>query len=192
MQTIRREEVLALGEYELIRPHFRARVIEAKRARRARVADDMSIMFENRDTVLLQIQEMLRTERITQEPGVLHEIETYNDLIPAEGELSATLFIEIADKEARDATLVQLKGLHEHVALEIDGVLERGVSAERSVAGYERTTAVQYFKFPLTAASVAGLRGGSANIVLVVDHPARKLRVPLDPALVKSLSEDVS
>ena len=62
MQPITRQEVLPIGEYEQVRPHFRARVIEEKRDRRVTIADDMSVTFENRDTVLLQIQEMLRAE----------------------------------------------------------------------------------------------------------------------------------
>ncbi|HTJ81764.1 MAG TPA: DUF3501 family protein [Polyangiaceae bacterium] len=191
MQPIRREEVLPIGEYEALRPHFRGRVIEAKRSRRASIADDMSIVFENRDTVLLQIQEMLRTERITQESGILHEIETYNDLIPKDGELSATLFIEVSDPVKREATLVELNGLHEKISIEIDGKLERGVSAERTVEGYARTTAVQYLKFPLSEASRDALRKGGAAVAIVIDHPKRSLRAVLPPAVTKSIAEDL-
>ena len=69
MRLIERSEILPIGEYELIRPHFRARVVEAKRPRRVALGEHISALFENRDSVLLQIQEMLRTERITGEPA---------------------------------------------------------------------------------------------------------------------------
>ena len=122
MTPIARNEILPIGEYEAIRPHFRARVIEEKRLRRATLSPIMTVMFENRDTVLMQIQEMLRTERITSEDGIAHELETYNELLPQHGQLSMTLFIEIADKAAREQKLVDLAGLEEKVALEIAGV----------------------------------------------------------------------
>src|SRR6478609_4852038 len=102
MRTIERNEILPLGDYEAIRPHFRARVIEEKRARRVRLDDQLAVSFENRDTVLLQIQEMLRTERITAEPAVAHEISTYNDLVPGPDQLSLILWVEIPEKALRD------------------------------------------------------------------------------------------
>src|SRR5689334_6801955 len=108
MRPIERSEILGLGPYEQIRDRFRARVIDEKKARRVALGEHLTVVFENRDTVLLQIQEMLRTERITTESAIAHEIETYNELVPAEGELSVTLFVEIPDKETRDRLLVEL------------------------------------------------------------------------------------
>src|SRR5262249_23624595 len=95
MKRVERGEVLGLAEYEQIRDAFRARVIGEKRTRRVQVCPEVSAVFENHDTVLFQIQEMLRAERITKEAGISHEIDTYNELIPAQNELSATMFVEI-------------------------------------------------------------------------------------------------
>ena len=67
MKPVDRREILPLGEYEAIRERFRARVIEEKRARRVAFGDMATCVFENHDTVLLQVQEMLRTERITKD-----------------------------------------------------------------------------------------------------------------------------
>src|SRR5690242_11995154 len=106
MRPIERSEILPIGEYETIRDRFRGRVIEEKRRRRVVLGERMSAVFENRDTVLLQIQEMLRTERISSPSGIEHEIETYNELLPGPGQLSVTLFVEIPDKAERDRTLV--------------------------------------------------------------------------------------
>ena len=85
------------------------------------VGDRVSALFENRDTVLLQIQEMLRTERITREAGVQHEIATYNQLVPGPRELSATLMIEVPDQAEREAFLDRARGIEKHVALVVDG-----------------------------------------------------------------------
>lgn len=191
MTPIARNEVLPIGEYEAIRPHFRARVIEEKRARRATLSPIMTVMFENRDTVLMQVQEMLRTERITSEDGIAHELETYNELLPRQGQLSMTLFIEIADKAAREQKLIDLAGLEEKVALEIGGVRVPGVAADRSVEGIARTTAIHYFKFDLPEEARTKLASG-AGIAVVCEHPAERARVELPPATVKSLARDLA
>ena len=93
MKPVTRDEILGLAEYEKVREPFRARVIEEKRARRVLVGDRVSAIFENHDTVLLQIQEMLRTERITRPAAVQHEIDTYNETVPTGDELSCTVMI---------------------------------------------------------------------------------------------------
>ena len=102
MALVERSEILKLGDYEGIRDQFRARVIAEKKARRVHLGDKISAVFENHDTVLLQIQEMLRTERITKEPAILHEIETYNQLVPKKDELSLTAMVEIDDRATRE------------------------------------------------------------------------------------------
>src|SRR5580698_3570906 len=98
MKPIDREEILPLAEYERVREPFRSRIIAEKKRRRIQVGPKATAVFENRDTVLLQIQEMLRTERITRPAAVAHEIETYNEMIPGPDELSCTVMIEIIEK----------------------------------------------------------------------------------------------
>src|SRR5262245_6814472 len=121
MKPVERGEVLGIADYEAIRERFRARVIEEKKRRRAKLGDRASIVFENHDTVLMQIQEMLRTERITREASILHEIETYNDLIPGAAELSATALVEIEDKAERDTFLTAAAGLDKAFFIAVDG-----------------------------------------------------------------------
>ena len=189
MKPIDRSEVLPLGEYEAIRERFRARIIAMKKARRVVVGDELSMVFENRDTMLWQVQEMLRTERITSEKAIAHELETYNELVPRESELSATLFIEIPDALRREEMLTRLCAIEEHVAIEIGGHLCRATFEEgRRDRG--RAAAVQYLKFPLTAAARDALRA-SAAAALVFDHPAFARRIALPAATVASLAEDV-
>jgi hypothetical protein len=192
MKPIARDEILPIGEYEAVRPHFRGRVIEQKRRRRVRISDILSATFENRDTVLLQIQEMLRTERITSEAGIAHEIETYNQLIPGPRELSITLFVEIADAAERERMLEALAGLERHVALEVDGARFAARFEDRSVEGFARTTAVHYFKFELSEAAAASLSSAAAKVAIVVTHPAHQVRAELGPAGVRAIAEDLA
>ncbi len=191
MKQIQRTEVLPLAEYEALRPRFRARVIEEKKQRRFKVGPHMSVIFENRDTVLLQIQEMLRAERITKESGIAHEIETYNELLPGDGELSMTLFIEVNDKPERDALLAACAGMENHVFLDIAGERVKAVAADRDGAMVGRTTAVQYYKIPLGAAAGA-IEAGASEVAVVVEHAGYQARVELGAESIAQLSGDLS
>ncbi len=196
MQPVTREEILPIGEYEKIRPHFRARVIEAKKARRVSVSDIISAVFENHDSVLLQIQEMLRTERITSESGILHEIETYNELVPGPRQLKLTLFVEIADQAERERMLEALAGLEEKVVLDVAGERFVAHSKERKTEGYTRTTAVHYFTFDLSESATQKIRGAARGeapaVKLEVTHPAHLVSATLGEATLKSLAEDLA
>ena len=73
-------------------------------------------------TVLYQIQEMMRVERIVEEAAIEHELTTYNALIPPPGGLSSTLLIEYVDRELRARELPKLMGIESHVWLKVGGL----------------------------------------------------------------------
>jgi hypothetical protein len=190
MKPVERSEILGLGEYEAIRERFRARVIEEKRRRRGKLGDRASFVFENHDTVLLQIQEMLRTERITKGSAIDHEIETYNELIPGQDELSATIMIEIDDKDTREAFLKAALGMERHVYLGVDG--ER-VAATWDPARMhdDHLSAVIYLKFPLGAARADRVRAKAAKVEIGVDHPAYTTKAELPEHVRRELADDL-
>lgn len=198
MKPIERGEVLGLADYETIRDRFRARVIEEKKTRRVKLGEQASCVFENRDTMLLQIQEMLRTERITREAAILHEIETYNQLVPGDRELSATVLIEIDDKAEREKFLFEAKGLDRAFALYVDGEKCPGkhdAAREHS----DRTTAVHYLKFPLGQKAERALREVATKkkppsdvvVEIAAEHGRYSARAKLPPAAVASIAEDL-
>jgi hypothetical protein len=197
MKPVQVGEILGLAEYEKIRERFRARVIAEKKARRVQLGPRASIVFENHDTVLLQIQEMLRTERITRPAAVQHEIDTYNELIPGPGELSGTLMLEIPDKAERDAFLVAANGLEKHIWI-ATGTLRVGARASaRDGVQPDRTTAVHYLKFLLPPPLSNALRGGASgeqtltHIDVVIDHPAYSVTAVLPAEALMALGEDL-
>ena len=190
MEKVTRGEVMPLADYETIRDRFRMRVYEEKKSRRVLLGDHVSAIFENHDTALLQIQEMLRTERITNEKGIAHELETYNELVPGDHELSATLFIEIPELARREEMLTRLCAIEEHVSIDVGGETCRATFEEgRRDKG--RAAAVQYLKFPLTPKAIAGLREGKPS-ALVLDHDQLKTRVELPKATIASLVDDLT
>lgn len=189
MQLVERGEVLGLREYEEIRPHFRSRVIALKKQRRVALGSNVTLVFENHDTVLLQVQEMLRTERISKEAAIQHEIDTYNDLVPKPGQLSATAMIEYPDPSERDAMLEKLVGVEAKFYVEVDGERCYSESDLRTVKA-ERTTAVHYLRFPLSETVQAAIKARRPGVAVGIDHPAYRASVELDTVAVASLSED--
>jgi hypothetical protein len=200
MKPIQRNEILDLASYEVVREHFRARVIQEKKRRRVQLGPKSTALFENRDTVLLQIQEMLRTERITRSAAIDHEIETYNDFIPASDELSCTVMIEIADPAERDAFLVAARGFEKHVWLTAGPHRVRAHGKERGDEGADRTTAVHYLKFALPRSIADELRAAkperapeaAGDLALEVTHPAYSVRAPLGREVLLELGADLN
>jgi hypothetical protein len=184
-------EILGLAEYEVIRERFRARIIAEKKKRRVLLGDRASAVFENNETVLWQIQEMLRAERITRASAVQHEIDTYNELVPGPFELSATVMIEIDDADERDRFLIDGKGLEQTIYVAVDGERVTAV-VDPARLQEDRLSAVLYLKFPLGEAKAARLRSGTARLALGVDHAVYKVEVELSSDTVASLAGDVA
>lgn len=185
------DDVLNLHEYELARPQLRQRVIERKRRRRVALGPIMTLLFENRDTVLFQVQEMLRIERIVRPDKVQEEIDVYNALLPGEGEVAATLFIEVTEPEKVQPTLDAMLGLDEagKVTLRVGSFL----FPARFAAGQsreDRISAVHYIRFAL---GDEGRRGLARNdrVELAVDHGGYSARSVLSPETIEELREDL-
>lgn len=191
MQKVTLDEILGLERYEQVRDEFRRRIIALKKDRRVGVGECITFVFENHDTVLLQIQEMLRTEHITDLDKIRFEIDTYNTLIPDEGELSATMLIEITEKEQIRPQLVRLIGIDKSVTLRIGNqfivpaVFEPGRSKE------DNLSAVQYVRFALPPAARAAFRDEQQEVVLAINHPNYQAQTVLSPAVRRALAADL-
>ena len=135
MQTIELSQIKNIAEYEAERESLRPAMMALKDRRRIRVGDHLTFLFENRETVRYQIQEMMRIERIVKPADIEHEIDTYNELIPRKGELSASLLIEYETPQEREVELRRLLGLDRHIWLEAGG--------ERTPATADRRGAAQ-------------------------------------------------
>jgi hypothetical protein len=191
MKLVDRGEILGLAEYEAVRERFRARVIAEKKLRRVQLGPRATAVFENHDTMLMQVQEMLRTERITRPAAVQHEIDTYNEIVPGPDELSCTVMIEIVDKAERDAFLQAALGFEKHVWLVAGSERVPARAIDRG-APQDRTTAVHYLKFALPPSVAAALRSAApTELVLEVDHPAYTARAVFPKATLASLAEDL-
>ena len=190
MKKIVLDDILGLAAYEKIREDFRRRIIGVKEARRIAVGDKVTLVFENRDTVIFQIQEMVRAERIADLDKIREEIEVYNELIPAPGELSATLFLEITDQANLREELLKFLGVDEAVYFNVGGhsihaQFEAGRSKE------DKISAVQYVKFPLSEEARTALSKGE-EAAIIINHPNYQARAVVDSRTRQSLLEDLA
>ncbi len=147
MKPVARGELLDYQTYAVRRGEMLPRILDTKAARRIQVGDVLTFLFENRETVTYQIQEMMRVERIVRETDILHELSTYNELLGGPGELGCTLLIEIDDRERRAEKLRAWLGLPEAVYVRMtDGRKVRARSDPRQ-RDAERLSSVQFLKF---------------------------------------------
>lgn len=188
MQKVTLDEIVGTEQYEKIRDDFRRRIIELKKHRRVPVGDHITLVFENHETVLFQVQEMLRAERITDIDKIRFEVDTYNELIPGDGELSTTLLIEITEQEQIRPALVKLIGIDKAVSLQIGqrftvlGVFEGGRSTE------DNLSAVQYVRFSLSPEARAAFRDEQEEVHVVIAHPHYQAQVLLPAETRHSLA----
>ncbi len=180
-RALQLDDIMDLRAYERERDDVRRDVMALKRRRRVTVGPVVSLVFENRQTVLFQVHEMVRAERIVSDDAVLEELRAYNPLIPEPGELSATLFIELTDDEQLRTWLPRLVGIERTVELRLAGgarvrsVPEAGHEAQLTRA--EITPAVHYLRWAFSPAEVAEFAGGP--VALAVDHPEYRHEVDL-------------
>lgn len=168
-RKLRLEDIADLRAYERERPTFRASMIEVKRLRRVAIGDLLTIMFENRDTMRLQIQEMIRAEKLVTDEGVMEELKVYNPMIPNPGQLCATLFLELTSEDQVKEWLTKLAGLENSIFIQLsDGSKIRGTIDAQHAAGLTRpdvTAAVHYLTFEFTPEQIEQFAFGPVSVV---------------------------
>ncbi len=182
MKQVHREEIQDFVTYEEKRVEVRESTMKIKEVRRIDVGGVLSFLFENKDTVLYQIQEMIRVERIVKEKDILYEIKTYNEILGKPGELGCTLLIQIDDPAVRDDKLSKWLDLPSHLYLKLeDDSLIRATFDERQI-GDDRLSSVQYIKFNTK---------GIVPKAIGSDHPLFKEETSLTAEQKKALSDDL-
>ena len=112
-----------------------------------------------------QVQEMARAEKMVTDEQIQHELDVYNRLLPAPGELSATLFLELTSEEELRTWLPRLVGVERACELRIgtgDATEVVGSTPEEehqaNLTREETTSAVHYVRFHFTDRADRGVR----------------------------------
>jgi hypothetical protein len=171
MRKLTLHDIVDHRAYEGERAEFRARIIAMKKRRRIALGDLLTITFENTDTMRFQVQEMARAERMLTDDAIAGEVATYNELIPDDGELSGTLFVELTSDALLREWLPKLVGIEHHVHVEVgDGPRVDGrPDDEERLTRADTTATVHYLTFAFDADARAMFGAGPVRIV--VDHP---------------------
>ena len=174
------DDIVDQRAYERERDAFRSEVIAVKRLRRVSIGPVVTLTFENRMTMRFQVQEMARAERMSTDDQIQHELDVYNRLLPAPGELSATLFLELTDDAALRHWLPRLVGVERACQLHLGGRDDgSGAAVVPSIPDAEHeanltretvTSAVHYVRFALDDRQVESFRTGP---VRRGDRPSR-------------------
>lgn len=178
--------------YEREREAFRQHVMSLKQRRRVHVGPFITLLFENRDTMRYQIQEMARVERLVTDEAIVEELAVYNPMIPERGQLCATLFVELTSDEQVQEWLPKLVGIEQAVQIRLPdgGVVPCQVDPQHAsqLTREEATAAVHWVTFAFTAAQVAAFADGAR---LEITHPAYRESAELAPATVGELLADL-
>jgi len=192
MKPLTVQDLLPADQYERTRDEVRRRIIGLKEHRRIAVGDLVTLVFENRDTILFQIQEMIRAERIVAPERIREELDTYNAQIPGAQELSATLFIEVTEPAKVKSILDRFHGIDtgQTVGLQsgnqrVYGVFEQGRAKE------DKISAVHYVRFHFSDNEKAQLAKLTESIEIFIHHSGYQARVAVPDKMRMSLLQDL-
>lgn len=192
MKPIAKTDILSFQDWERVRARLRPLFIHEKEYRRLSVGAHLTFLFENAQTVWYQIHEMIRTERITDAAAIQAEIDTYNELIPGLGELSATMLIEYADTGERDSALGRLVGLERHLWIKI-GDRKNAVTFDARQMSSNAISAVQFVRIPIAPVTADEFEKSCSEgrVSIEVDHPSFGAQGHITGALARYLVEDL-
>lgn len=190
MNKLTRDELMSLETYAGERPAFRREVMAYKKRRAVHLGEHLLVAFEDRKTVQYQIQEMLRIERIFEAAGIQDELDAYNPLVPDGSNLKATLLVQYADAEQRKVELRKLRRLEDHMELQVGEARITAIADEdMERSNEEKTSAVHFLRFELTAAMIEGWND-NAPVILRSTHPAAAIEATLTPEQRCALAAD--
>jgi hypothetical protein len=192
-EMIKRENLLPLEVYARERNAFRARVIEHKKNRSVRLAENLTLLFEDELTIRYQVQEMLRIERIFEDHGIQGELDAYNPLVPDGSNWKATMLIEYPDADERRVMLARLKGVERRVWVRVEGCAPVYAIADEDLEreNEEKTSSVHFLRFELEGVMRERLRQG-ATLRVGIEHPEYRASAVLPPAVREALAGDLA
>lgn len=169
---ITRNDLMSLEQYAEKRPEFRRQVLEHKKTRQLALGPNATLYFEDRLTLLYQIQEMLRIEKVFEADGINEELEAYNPMIPTGRNFKATFMIEYTDAEIRAAQLEKMVGIEDLVWIQVTGFDKIWSIADEDLERSTeiKTSAVHFMRFEISDDMATALKNG-ADWHIGVLHP---------------------
>ena len=188
---LERQDLLTLEEYAEKRSSIRQETIQVKKLREVHLGSHIRMIFENKQTVQYQIQEMLRIEKIFESSEIQDELDVYNALVPNGSNLKATMMIEYPDVAERVEALSRLIGVEKSIYFQVNGhdkvfpICNEDLERETDV----KTSAVHFMRFEFDQNMIADFVSGS-DVKVGSTHPNYDYETSLDSQSQEALSED--
>ena len=188
---LERQDLLTLEEYAEKRSSIRQETIQVKKLREVHLGEHIRMIFENKQTVQYQVQEMLRIEKIFESSEIQDELDVYNALVPNGANLKATMMIEYSDVAERIVALTELIGVEKSIYFQVGNhekafpICNEDLERETDV----KTSAVHFMRFEFTQEMIHDFIAGSA-IKVGSTHPNYDYEMTLDTESQKVLSDD--
>ena len=171
MEKLNKSDLFSLEEYSINRDSFRKKVLEEKQHRKVYIGEHVVLLFENKNTIQYQIQEMLRIEKIFDAEGIQEELDAYNPLIPDGSNLKAVMLIEYPNVEERKEKLKILKGIEKKIWIKVGSHNKVFAIADEDLEREDetKTSAVHYLRYEFSASMIDDWKNDS-SIVMGIDH----------------------
>ena len=171
MKKLNKSDLFSLEEYSINRDSFRKKVLEEKRYRKVYIGEHVALLFENKNTIQYQIQEMLRIEKIFDTEGIQEELDAYNPLIPDGSNLKAVMLIEYPNVEERKEKLKILKGIEKKIWIKVGSHNKVFAIADEDLEREDetKTSAVHYLRYEFSASMINDWKNDS-SVVMGIDH----------------------
>ena len=188
---IEKDDIIPLDIYAKKRKELRKSLLEFKKNRRISLGPYATFYFENYETMLAQVQEMLYIEK-GGDDQLKDELEAYNPLIPKGKELIATLMFEIDNPVSRATFLSKVGGIEEKVFMKIDGDLVKAIPEEDvdRTSAEGKASSVQFIHFRFNDTQIEKFKSGSLKVELGIDHEQYSHTTKLTDTTLASLSAD--
>jgi len=183
IKKLTKNSLWTLEHYARVRDKFRKEMIEHKKSRMVSLGENLTLHFEDTQTIKYQVQEILRIEKTFEEEGIVDELEAYNPLIPDGTNFKCTMMIEYSDEAVRREKLKSLKGIEDKVWVRVEGRDKVWAIADEDLAreNDEKTSAVHFLRFELDEDMIKSLHYG-VGMSIGVDHI--QYSVSIDPVSI--------
>jgi hypothetical protein len=191
-QPISRADLMSLEQYAEKRDEFRQQVLAHKKHRQVALGPNATLYFEDRLTLLYQIQEMLRIEKVFEADGIKEELDAYNPLLPDGGNFKATFMIEYPDPTVRAAQLEKMIGIEDLVWMQVGAHDKIWSIADEDLprSNETKTSAVHFMRFEISDDMAQELKDG-ADWSIGVQHPVYTYELLIGGATRESLLNDL-
>ena len=170
-RIVEKKDLMPQDKYAKIRKKFRKELLDIKKNRRISIGPHAPFYFENFDTMLGQIQEMLYIEKGGDEQ-LKDELNAYNPLIPKGKDLIATLMFEIDEPKQRSDFLSKVGGIEEKVYFQIDKDMIKAVpevDVDRT-SEEGKASSVQFLHFNFSESQIKKFKDLNTEIKIGIDH----------------------